>query len=262
MGWHLCPLSVAESINNIMLDQSISIKLVETDSCLSHLQTGHCYLEAFRDFIPHHITFSINICIKNETNRKHTFKNIVKLDLNSVVHINQNSSLTSGSCNPTAILKLRDYEIVAVTFRWCYDCDWTLQSRPLMSRSDRDTLRLHQCPLTSHFSPTRAVSGDPPRQPWRVQRFITHQPTRFSRSFFYVSSLMLCSADRGQTLDAQKQHCESYHDWRNGAVTPAEENVWGIRETSKSIFFPWPYVMTSALVIFVRCGNGSKLGSC
>lgn len=74
------------------------------------------------------------------------------------------------------------------------------------------TLRLHQCPLTSHFSPTRAVSGDPPRQPWRVQRFITHQPTRFSRSFFYVSSLTLCSADRGQTLDAQKQHHESYHD--------------------------------------------------
>lgn len=80
-------------------------------------------MEAFRDFIAHHITFSINICIKNETNRKHTFKNIVKLDFNSVVHINQNSSLTSGSCNPTAILKLRDYEIVAVTLRWCYDCD-------------------------------------------------------------------------------------------------------------------------------------------
>lgn len=111
--------------------------------------------------------------------------------------------------------------------------------------------------------PELSVGTPPPRQPWRVQRFITHQPTRFSRSFLCFFS----DADRGQTLDAHKQHCGSYCDWRNGAATPAvrdveEENVWGIRETSKSFFFPWPYVMTSAMVIFVRYGNESKLGSC
>lgn len=139
---------------------------------------------------------------------------IVKLHFNSFLHINQKSSLTSCSWNTkwTRRLKLRGYEIFPVTFRWCYDCDWTPQSGVLMSRSDWN-IHTEVTPVSSscdhtviYFStrPIWSVSGDP-RQPWREQRFSTHQPPQISRSF--PSSPMLCSADRGQTFDAAKQHC-------------------------------------------------------
>lgn len=153
-----------------------------------------------------------------EKNINHVFKFIIKYQFNSFVHINEKSSLTSCSINTTLtmILKLRYYEIFPVTFRWCYDCDWTPHSRTLMPWSDWN-MQAEVMPVSSSCDHTviyfnmrlnQSVSGDPP--PNLESRGSAHINLLGLQA---VSLLLWCSADRGQMFGAEKQHCESYHEW-------------------------------------------------
>lgn len=90
----------------------------------------------------------------------------------------------------TTLPKLRKYEKFPVTFRWCYDCDWTPQNRPLTSRSNwnmhtevappsRSTGK-HQCFLEHHRHSFQQASHRD-LTPYENPR--THQPSWVSRSF-------------------------------------------------------------------------------